>query len=349
TISYTWRDNGQANTRTEPGSVVTTFGYDSYGRPVQIARSESGGWNDTTDYTYDSSGRINKQTFGNGTYEQYGYDSRSRLYSVTLKNSSNTTLRSQTMNYDPVGNLSSKSVDSVTTSYAYDDIDQLLSETRSGWSQEYTYDWNGNRLTKKLNGTTVQNFSYDSSDKLVANAYGTITYDAAGRPTAYPTASGTRTFQWDYDSRLTGMSAPGSATITTTHSYNGMGARVGTSTSSWSRTDLRSGTSVLAPVVSSSSGSSSQAAKYVPGVAERRNGVDRWNHAGLSNTDSQTGSSQSLAATREYDAYGNIVNSSGTFNGPFGYAGKFGYDSGEGSLQLVGHRWYIHEVGRFVT
>ena len=40
------------------------------------------------------------------------------------------------------------------TDYTYDNIDQLLSEARTGYSASYTYDDNGNRATKTLGGVT---------------------------------------------------------------------------------------------------------------------------------------------------------------------------------------------------
>lgn len=98
-----------------------------------------------------------------------------------------------------------------------------------------------------------------------------------------------------------------------------------------------------------SSGRPAQAASYTPGVAEKRNGSTKWNHGGLRDFSDQTSASGSIAAAKESDSYGLDVSSSGSFQGPFGFCGPFGYDSGDGNLLLVGHRWYDAEVGRFVT
>jgi len=70
----------------------------------------------------------------------------------------------------------------------------------------------------------------------------------------------------------------------------------------------------------------------------------------LKNTAAQSGSSQTVSARRKYDAWGNVRSSTGTWNGPFGHAGGFGYQSNDRSgLQLLGHRYYDPETGRFLT
>lgn len=59
---------------------------------------------------------------------------------------------------------------------------------------------------------------------------------------------------------------------------------------------------------------------------------------------------QTISASKQYDAFGNVVSSSGTFNGPFSYGGKFGYQSdSDTSYQLLGHRYYDPSTGRFLT
>ncbi|MDX2064779.1 MAG: RHS repeat-associated core domain-containing protein [Fimbriimonadaceae bacterium] len=56
------------------------------------------------------------------------------------------------------------------------------------------------------------------------------------------------------------------------------------------------------------------------------------------------------AASRQYDAFGNVAAVSGTWNGPFGFAGNWGYqEDGDSGLQLLGHRYYDPSTGRFLT
>ena len=51
-----------------------------------------------------------------------------------------------------------------------------------------------------------------------------------------------------------------------------------------------------------------------------------------------------------YDAFGNLVDYSGTWSGQFAYGGAFGYQSdGDSGLMLLGHRYYDASTGRFIS
>lgn len=56
-----------------------------------------------------------------------------------------------------------------------------------------------------------------------------------------------------------------------------------------------------------------------------------------------------MAASRQYDAFGNLTASTGTWNGPFGYGGGYGYQEDGTGLKLLGHRLYDSSTGRFLT
>ena len=94
-----------------------------------------------------------------------------------------------------------------TPSHGYDDIDQLTSESRTGYSASYTYDANGNRLTKTLAGVTdTYNYDTTGADKLMSISRGgttikSYTYDAAGRTKTVVTSAGTTTLDYDYSDR----------------------------------------------------------------------------------------------------------------------------------------------------
>ncbi len=44
-----------------------------------------------------------------------------------------------------------------------------------------------------------------------------------------------------------------------------------------------------------------------------------------------------------------MTSSTGTWSGPFGYAGGFGYQEDASGLKLLGHRYYDSSTGRFLT
>lgn len=271
---------------------------------------------------------------------------QNRPTSITLKNSSNATISSESYTYDDGGNLSDKTVNSVTTTYGYDDIDQLTSESRSGYSASYTYDANGNRATKTLGGTT-QTYNYDDADKLTSITQGGNTvksfgYDSAGRTTSVTANSQTTTIAYDYEGRIIQITYPNESTNTFT--YNGLDTRVGKVDSTGTKTFLRDGAYVTDPVINDGT-------SYTPGVSERRSSTTKFYHTDrLGSTERITNTSQTTTDTREYDAFGLQINSSGSTPTPFGFAGGWGYqEDPDSGLKLLGHRYYDPSTGRFLT
>jgi RHS repeat-associated protein len=65
--------------------------------------------------------------------------------------------------------------------------------------------------------------------------------------------------------------------------------------------------------------------------------------------DGQSQATQAVTNRRDYDAFGNVTNSLGSWQGPFGYAGGFGYQEDASGLKLLGHRYYDSSTGRFLT
>ena len=250
-----------------------------------------------------------------------------------------TVLRTTGYAWDNADQITSQTVNGVTTNYGYDLAGQLTSEVRTGYNVAYTYDANGNRLSKTVNGT-VESYTYDLADKMLTAGAKSYTYDAAGRTVGINAPGGTTTLSYDYESRVTAITGPG---INETHTYNGLDTRVGTVQGGVSRTFVRDGSYVTDPVLRDGQ------ATYTPGVSERRGAVSAWSHSGLKNADAQTTGAGSIQATRVYDAFGAELSATGTWKGPFGYAGGFGYQEDSSGLKLLGHRYYDPTTGRFLS
>jgi RHS repeat-associated protein len=334
TTTYTYNAAGQRLTMNEAGSGTTTYSYDTAGRLASLVNPFS----ETTSFVYDTLGRVGQKTLANGTSEHYAYDTRSRLTQVQLKQGA-TVLRTTGYAWDNADQITSQTVNGLTTNYGYDLAGQLTSEIRTGYNVAYTYDANGNRTSKTVNGA-VESYTYDLGDKMLTAGAKSYTYDAAGRTIGINAPGGTTTLTYDYESRVTAITGPG---INETHTYNGLDTRVGTVQGGVSRTFVRDGSYVTDPVLRDGQ------ATYTPGVSERRGGVSTWSHSGLKNADAQTSSVGVIAATRVYDAFGAELSATGTWKGPFGYAGGFGYQEDSSGLKLLGHRYYDSTTGRFLS
>ena len=267
------------------------------------------------------------------------YDNRNRKTSVSHANSSATVLVSESYVCNPARNLSSKTVGSTTTSYTYDNADQLLAESNPSYSASHTYDANGNRTSKTLGGVT-DTYTVDNGDKLTSTSTKSYTYDADGRTKTVVSSAGTTTLNYDYEGRVTSIANPSGSTYT--YSYNGLDTRVGKNEGT-SQTFRRDGVDVTSPVLSDGVG------HFTPGISEHTSATT-FNHADrLGSYGVQTNSSQTVMATKTFDAFGNLLASTGAAVGPFGFVGSSGYQTDTTGLQLVGHRYYDSSTGRFLT
>lgn len=295
---------------------------------------------ETTTWSRDGAGRLSKQPLSTGSYTDYGYDSQGRNTSITHKKSNGTVISQESYAFDPVGNMSSKTVDGVVTTYGYDNADQLIAESRSGYAATYTYDGNGNRLSKTLNGV-VEAYTYDDGDKMLSAGNKSYTYDLAGQTKTVTSPAGLTTLNYDEEGRLTQVSGVAGYQ---SYSYNGLDARRTKTIGGTTNTFKRMGASPTAPVIKDSN------ATYTPGVSERRGGVSKWAHSDYLRSAKQlTNSSESVTDTKQYDAFGMQTGTTGSTPTPFGFAGGHGYQSDETGLQLLGHRYYDPSTGRFLT
>jgi len=144
----------------------------------------------------------------------------------------------------------------------------------------------------------------------------------------------TRSFSWTSDSRLAPLTA-GLPTGNETYTYSPFGTR----------TFLRAGAGVTASVLTDGN------ASYTPGVSENRSSVTTYSHSGLKHMGAQSdaGATPAVQATRTYDAFGAVQGSTGAWQGPFGTAGAFGYQTEGSGLHLLGHRYYDPSTGRFLS
>lgn len=169
-------------------------------------------------YESNDDGDVTKTSIicGNGglcTETVYGYNSDKNI--STLKNIVTGLEQTYSYVYDDNGNITGQSLTTAsrgeenqtveatdTTTYSYDNYNQLTAVENDSTRWEYTYDGRGNILSKNEKAVTLDDnnekvytlkesgtdsYSYDSTwqDKLVSYNGQSITYDAMGNPTSY--------------------------------------------------------------------------------------------------------------------------------------------------------------------
>ena len=197
TVSYAYDAASNRTSMTDPQSLSTAYGYDTLNRLSSLAFN---GQNPGFTFGYDGLSRRTSLTRPNGVNTTYGYDSVSRLLSILHKLGS-TTLDGASYTYDNAGNRTSKTdlQANVTSNYGYDNIYQLLQVTRgAGTTESYSYDAVGNRLSS----LGVSPYSYNSSNELTSTPSLTYTYDYNGNMLTKTDSTGTTSYAWDYENRL---------------------------------------------------------------------------------------------------------------------------------------------------
>lgn len=139
-----------------PIGVISTWTYDDVDRVTGITY-EKAGTLETIIYTLDALGNRISMADSSGT-TAYSYDDLNRLTNVVYPTGIPGTV---SYSYDPMGNRQTKIEDGNITSYTYDAADRLLTTTTNSVTTNYTWDENGNLLTKG-----GQTFNWDEADRL---------------------------------------------------------------------------------------------------------------------------------------------------------------------------------------
>lgn len=141
---------------------------------------------------------------GTGHEVDYTYDMFDHVHTAVYKNAAGTTIATITYNYDDDGNLHTRVDSHGTTTYNYDTLNRMTSESfPDGTSDTYTYDAANNLATLQDAGGTVT-YGYDPANQLNsvkdpgASTATTLGYNPDGMITsmAYPSGAGVA---WTYN------------------------------------------------------------------------------------------------------------------------------------------------------
>ncbi len=202
------------NTRTEyPNGIVSTYGYDQANRLTAIrSTSPVSGTFLFVDYVLDNAGN-RLQMADNEGLTAYGYDALYRLTSVTYPDSTTTRYT-----YDAAGNRLTMTGPEGITTYTYDAADRLLSTVLNGQTTAFTWDNNGNMLSK---GATQ--YTYDKANRLTQVVNGATTvkyaYNGDGQRTSKSVNNVVTNYLWDTQAALPEILAETTGGATTSYAY----------------------------------------------------------------------------------------------------------------------------------
>ena len=343
--------------RTVGNSYINeTYTYDDDGRETKSALR---GFERST--TYDALGRVSKQSWNKPAFETtYTYvpgsgGSKSSMVQ-TMKNGSDTIAYA----YDPNGNITKITDANGSTTYEYDELNQLIRENNPILKKTITYSYDvGGNLTRRREYayTTAANlpaepqktdtYTYDSKwkDKLIGINGKELTYDEIGNLTSY---DGT-TYSWNMGRQLAGVENGKSIQ----YAYDHTGMRVKKTVDGVTTTYHMAGTLI---------------------TGETTNGATIWynydtqsrlismvyNHVDYFYVRNAQGDILALidkagnkVVEYKYDSWGAIVDVSGSMAGslgkknPFRYRGYY-YDE-ETGLYYLRRRYYDSTLQRFIS
>lgn len=377
---YDDKNNLSSQTQTLNGATYTTnYTYDNDNRLKQATTDGK-----SANYTYDVYSRMTGVTAKSGTKSVV-------TTGITYKDPSTTTTSSQvykwtvggttyTYTYDTRGNITAISDGSKTTTYVYDSLDQLTRENNqaAGKTWVYTYDNGGNILTKKeyayttgTLGTALDTISYgygDSTWKDLLTSYDgqALTTDAIGNLTN----DGTWSYTWQHGRQLAQMSKPnGSGTENINFTYDAQGHRIAKEHETVVEVDgevYRNGSSAKYSYLGDTltdmqwieiDGSESSFHFTYDTTGPMSMTFYGTEYFYLKNAQGDvTGlvdSSGTQVVAYTYDAWGNILSTTGSMAGSLGYTNPFRYRGyfydTETGLYYLDSRYYNPECGRFVN
>jgi RHS repeat-associated protein len=345
TNAYTYDAASNRTGFTDPESGSTTYSYDTLNRLTTLA-PPSAFTTGSFGFSYDALSRRTQMTRPNSVSTNYTYDSLSRLASV-LHQVSGSTIDGANYTLDPAGNRTAKvdQLAAVTSNYTYDNIYQLTQATQGGSTTEsYSYDMVGNR-TASLG---VASYTTNASNQMTANSNASYTYDSNGNTLTKVVSSNTTTYGWDYENRLTSVTLPSSGG-TVTFKYDPYGRRIYKSSSSGTSIFAYDGDNLVEET--NTSGTVVARYTQTQNIDEplamlRSSATSYYNADGLGSVTSLTNSSGAAAETYTYDSFGKLTASAGSLTNSFQYTGR--ESDPETGLYYYRARYYDPQSGRFI-
>ncbi|TYQ14887.1 UNVERIFIED_CONTAM: RHS repeat-associated protein [Acetivibrio alkalicellulosi] len=351
-----------AETSTDPKGNITTKVFDKAGRLKTV---KDGDINSTvsTEYTYYPNGRRKSVVYPGGLSAEYTYYDNGMLKTLTNKRANGVIMDEYSYTYDDASNQDSKTeiingVEKGTTSYTYDELNRLKTVTEPNLRKTtYTYDRAGNRETETIESgsdTTVNTYAYNDQDRLnsvTTRLNGSVTettgfsYDDKGNKlTIRRNNELITTNEYNEKNQLVRTTTNGTTVVNT---YNGEGLRVAKEVNGSLTRYMYEYLKVILEV----DGEGKQVGRNLYGINLLMRDVDGESYYYMYNGNADVTAlinsiTSQIDATYYYDAFGNILESTGNVNNSITYKG-YQWDE-ETGLYYLNARMYDPKIARFL-
>ncbi|MEX2392245.1 MAG: RHS repeat-associated core domain-containing protein [Dehalococcoidia bacterium] len=333
TVSYEYDEVGDRTKITYPSTDEVDYTYDEGHRMETVTDWLS----NQTSYTYDDAGRLDLAELPNGVETDYVYDIANRLTDLTNTGPGPTTIADYHYELDAAGNRTEMTDLAGTHEYVYDALYRLTEVTYPDPETDaYTYDPNGNRLTKDSD-----DYTYDAADQLLDLESVSFEYDNNGNQIE----KGADTFSYDHENRL--IEAVTGAD-TSTSEYNGDGMRMSLTVDDGSPTTTDYVWDVNRPLPVILDDGTNQ---YVYGLSliaavDGSDSETYFVYDGLGSVTALTDDAGATTDTYTYDVFGEVRSHIGSSPNYWQFTGE--QSDADSRLQYLRARFYDQATGRFV-
>jgi RHS repeat-associated protein len=266
-------------------------------------------------------GNLQNFTYPNGVASAYTYDALNRLTQMGSSKSA-TSISNYAYTLGAAGNrLTVAELSGRTVNYGYDSLYRLTSEAVTSdpnnhdGSTSYQYDNVGNRKQLLVNGTTANAYTYDADDRL-----GSDQYDADGNTIS----SGGTSNTYDFENH---MVQDGYVTLVYDGDGNRVSETVGSVTTNYLM-DTQNPTGYAQVVDELQSGAVTRTYSYgLERISENQTLNSTWTlsfygYDGHGSVRQLTSSTGAVTDTYDYDAFGNLINQTGSTPNNYLFAGE---------------------------
>lgn len=352
TLTYTYDAAGNILSlkSSNAGGASMTYGYDALNRLASVQDATG-----ATIYSYDGVGNLSGYIYPNGVQASYQYDRLNRLTGMQSTcgtagpgcGSPSSVISSYAYTLGPAGTrLSVAEQSGRTVQYTYDDLYRLTSETIAGALTQngnisYIYDAAGNRkqLTSTVPAIPSSVLNYDANDRISA-----VSYDNNGNTINNGLAN-----VYDFENRLVQR---GNVILV----YDGDGNRVAETSNGATTTYLvadANSTGYSQVLDELQNGTVIRAYSYGLDLINERQTIasmptsNFYGYDGHGSVRFLTSSTGAVTDTYDYDAFGNLIDSTGSTPNNYLFAGEQ-FDASLG-IYYNRARYYDQRIGTFWT
>ena len=343
----------------DPDLGLTYYEHDAGDRMTAVKNP----FGEVTYYDYRPDGQVSRRVLGNGCVTYYDYDAVGRTVMVDNRAPDLSVIASFEYQYDDADNpIAIAREDGAVVYYEYDRSDQLTRETHVAEGEvtgewAWDYDAAGNRLYETQDEVTTY-YEHNAANELVMETTGEdvtyYSYDGSGNLIARQAPTGTTYFGYDTENHMVRMDLEEGGH--SYYSYDADGKRVRIHPDGFDPTSFIYQGPDLLRLQTERDAEGATVAHYTIGAAggleaQRRDEASSFYHFDwLGSTFALTDAAQDVTDSYRYNAWGEVLSSTGGTTNRHTWIGRHRYCMTEGSfVALLGHRYNMPSIGRFTT